>query len=282
MPSYKDDLTVANRPCYTAKSALLEAHYYWRPTTGGHHGGSSSGGLVLRRRTQTQSLASTATEQIRRRIVDGELQLGQALSETTLAAELGISKTPIREALLRLAAEGLVQILPQRGTFVFELSEVDAHALSDFRTTLEVEALRMAMRDHKPALVAALRAVLGKMKPSRSQSESLQYRALDDRFHRVIMEHSYNPYLARAYENIAVLVHALRNRLVIDAPTHAQSLKDHKELVRAIEKGEVEKSVTLLKEHIARSPADYVKRLTRSRDPQRVMDGWGLAASLFR
>jgi DNA-binding GntR family transcriptional regulator len=214
--------------------------------------------------------------------VDGDLKLGQALSETTLAAELGISKTPIREALVRLAAEGLVQILPQRGTFVFELSEVDAHALSDFRTMLEIEALRIAMRDHRPALVAALKAVFGRMKPSRSQAESLQYRALDDRFHRVIIEHSYNAYLAGAYETIAVLVHALRNRLVIDAPTHAQSLKDHKELVRLIEKGEVEKTVKLLREHIARSPADYAKRLTRSRAPQRIVDGWGLAASLFR
>jgi DNA-binding GntR family transcriptional regulator len=57
----------------------------------------TTGGTVLRKRVQTQSLASKATEQIRRRIVDGDLQLGQALSETSLAAELGISKTPIRD-----------------------------------------------------------------------------------------------------------------------------------------------------------------------------------------
>ena len=236
----------------------------------------------MRRRAQTQSLASNATEQIRRRIVDGDLKLGQALSETTLAADLGISKTPIREALVRLQAEGLVQILPQRGTYVFLFSEVDAQALSDFRSVLEIEALRIAMREHAPALVAVLKAVLAKMKPSRSQSETLQYRALDDRFHRAIIEHSKNAYLAAAYENIAVLVQTLRNRLVVDVRTHTNSLKDHKELVRLVEKGEVEKAAALLKEHIAKTPADYARRMTRSRDPQRIIDGLGFVTALFR
>lgn len=236
----------------------------------------------MRRRTQPRSLAGNAAEQIRRRIVDGELKLGQALSETTLAAELGISKTPIREALVRLEAEGLIQILPQRGTFVFPLSEVDAHALSDFRCLLEIEALRIAMRDHAPALVAALKAVLAKMQPSRSHSASMQYRALDDRFHRAIIEHSNNAYLAAAYENIAVLVQTLRNRLVIDVRTHAQSLKDHKNLVRLVEKGDVEKAAALLKEHVARTPAEYARLLTRSRAPQCIFDGFGFAAALFR
>lgn len=236
----------------------------------------------MRRRAQTQSLASNATEQIRRRIVDGDVKFGQALSETTLAAELGISKTPIREALVRLEAEGLVQILPQRGTFVFPLSDVDAHALSDFRSLLEIDALRIAMRDRAPALVAALRSVLAKMKPSRSQGDSLQYRALDDRFHRAIIEHSNNAYLAAAYENIAQLVQTLRNRLTMDARMHAQSLKDHKDLVRLVEKGDVEKAALPLKEHIAKTPADYAKRLTRSRDPQRIIDGFAFAPGLFR
>ena len=214
--------------------------------------------------------------------MDGDLNLGQALSESSLAAALGISKTPIREALVRLAAEGLVQILPQRGTFVFELSEVDAHALSNFRTLLEIEALRIAMHDDRPALVTALKAVLGKMKLGRSQSDSLQYRTLDDRFHRTIIEHSNNAYLAAAYEKIAVLVHALRNRLIVDARTHSQSLKDHRELVRLIERGELEKTAQLLKEHIAKTSAEYARRLTRARDPQRIFDGFGLAAALFR
>lgn len=236
----------------------------------------------MRRRTQPQSLASSATEQIRRRIVDGDLKLGQALSETSLAAELGISKTPIREALLRLQAEGLVQILPQRGTFVFPLSEVDAHALGDFRSLLEIEALRIAMRDHAPALVAELKAVLAKMKPSKMRGDSLQYRALDDRFHRAIIAHSHNAYLAAAYENIAVLVQTLRNRLVVDARMHAESVKDHQDLVRLLERGQIEKAAGLLRQHIARTPAQYASRLAPGYDLHRVIGGLGFAAAHFR
>ena len=110
----------------------------------------------------------------------------------------------------------------------------------------------------------------------------MQYRALDDRFHRTIIEYSHNAYLTAAYENIAVLVQTLRNRLIIDARTHAESLKDHKDLVRLLEKGEVEKTATLLREHIAKTPADYARRLTRARDPQRIIDSCGFAAALFR
>ena len=64
--------------------------------------------------------------------------------------------------------------------------------------------------------------------------------------------------------------------------THDQSLKDHKDLVRLVEKGEVEKAAALLKEHIAKTPADYARRLTRSRDPQRIIDGLAFATALFR
>ncbi|MET0540732.1 MAG: GntR family transcriptional regulator [Variovorax sp.] len=219
------------------------------------------GGTLLRRPTQTHSLAGHAAEQIRRKIVDGTLELGQALSETALAAELGVSKTPVREALQRLETEGLVQILPQRGTFVFPLSEVDAHALGEFRCMLEVEALRIAMRRDTPALAAAMKAIVARMRPARTKAESQTYRALDDALHRTIIAHGHNPYLTNAYENIALLVQTLRNRLQVDVRVHEQSLKDHKALVRFVEKGQFDKAVALLKSHIAKTPADYARRL---------------------
>jgi DNA-binding GntR family transcriptional regulator len=213
-----------------------------------------------------RSLAEQAAERIRRLIVGGKLQPGQALSETALAAELGVSKTPIREALLRLQTEGLVQILPQKGTFVFQLSVVDAHALSEFRSVLEITALRLAMRRDAAALAAALRTVVDKMKPAKSTSESLNYLALDDLFHRCIIEHCDNAYLSDSYESVALLVQTLRNRLADDTQLNARSLKDHRELVRLIERGQVEQAATHLKKHIANTAADYAKRLAPSSD----------------
>jgi DNA-binding GntR family transcriptional regulator len=236
----------------------------------------------LRTKALPRSLADQSAEQIRGQIVDGKLQPGQALSETALAAELGVSKTPIREALLRLQTEGLVQILPQRGTFVFQLSAVDAHALSAFRSLLEVEALLSATRDDRAALAAALKAVVDEMKPAESDTEAVNYRRLDDRFHRCIIEHCGNAYLSDAYESIALLVQTLRNRLTHDARLNARSLKEHKALVRLIEKGDVDEAVALLKKHIAQTPADYAEWLAPGGHARRSIVGAGILASFPR
>ena len=70
---------------------------------------------------QAKSLADLVVQELRTRILDGRLRLGENLSENTLAADLGISKTPVREALLRLKMDRLVDVLPQRGSYVFQL-----------------------------------------------------------------------------------------------------------------------------------------------------------------
>ena len=69
-----------------------------------------------------KTLTEQAADAIRARIVEGQFEFGEALSEITLATELGVSKTPVREAFLQLKNEGLVDILPQRGTFVFRMT----------------------------------------------------------------------------------------------------------------------------------------------------------------
>ena len=213
---------------------------------------------------------------MRRRLTDAGITLED------LGAELGVSKTPIREALLRLRTEGLVHILPQRGTFVFQLSTAEAHALSEFRSVLEIAALRLAMHRDLPALAQALRTIVNTMKPAKTMHESLNYRALDDLFHRCIVEHCHNAYLSDSYESIALLAQTLRNRLAVDAQLNARSLKDHKDLVRLIERGQVEKAAAQLEKHIAKTPADYAKRLAPSIGARRTGQGTNTIASFSR
>ena len=92
-----------------------------------------------------KSLTELVGEELRARIVDGRLRLGAALSENALAAELGLSKTPVREALLQLKLERLVEVLPQRGTYVFRLAADQVAPISELREVLEVAALTAAM-----------------------------------------------------------------------------------------------------------------------------------------
>src|SRR3546814_1175987 len=93
-----------------------------------------------------KSLTELVKEHVRTRITNGELMLGEALSENVLAAQLGISKTPVREALLQLKLEGLVDIQPQRGSFVFTMAPEEAAELCQYRSEEHTSELQSLMR----------------------------------------------------------------------------------------------------------------------------------------
>ena len=96
--------------------------------------------------SQPLSLSQKAYELIRRRIVDLELLPGAILDEGRLQSELGVGRTPIREALLRLSMERLVTIVPRRGIFVAEIGITDLQQIFEVRILLEAQAARLAAR----------------------------------------------------------------------------------------------------------------------------------------
>jgi DNA-binding GntR family transcriptional regulator len=210
--------------------------------------------------TRPRSLADQAAEQIRRRIVRGDFQLGEALSETTLAAELGVSKTPIREAFLRLKTEGLVDVQPQRGTFVFHMSAGEVRTLSEFRDVLEISALRLAMQKDAPALAAALESIVADMDRALAGDDAVGYREHDGLFHKCIIDHCGNAYLSESYATIAFRIQALRNRLSRESALNAQSLNEHRMLGEMIGRGGDAKAVAFLKKHIATTAAENLTR----------------------
>lgn len=211
-----------------------------------------------------RSLAEQAAEQIRGRIVRGDFALGEALSETTLAAELGVSKTPIREAFLRLKTEGLVDIQPQRGTFVFQMTADEVRALSDFRDVLETAALVFAMRRDARALGHALGLIVADMRSALAARRPDQYRELDGLYHQRIIEHAANTFLWGSYETIAFRVQSLRNRLSQDESLNARSFEEHKVLARLVGRGETARAKAFLSRHIGTTAADYRRLLRRS------------------
>jgi DNA-binding GntR family transcriptional regulator len=211
-----------------------------------------------------KSLAEQAADQIRARIIRGEFELGAALSETTLATEMGVSKTPIREAFLRLKTEGLVDVQPQRGTFVFQMNEADVRDLSDFREVLETAALGFAMRRDARALGKELCAIATDMKGAVAERDVERYKELDGQFHRRIIEHAENSYLANCYDTITFRVRALRNRLAQLPDQNARSLEEHRVLANAVGRGEAVKARTFLSKHIGVTASEYTGILRQS------------------
>ncbi|HEU4643961.1 MAG TPA: GntR family transcriptional regulator, partial [Burkholderiales bacterium] len=182
-----------------------------------------------------KSLSDLAVERIRAAIVEGQLGFGEQLSEAALALNLGISKTPVREALLRLKLDGLVDIQPQRGTFVFTLAADEVRELTAFRQIVETEALALAMRRDLRALVQALRDNLARM-PKRG-SDPRRVHALDTEFHDLIVGASGNRHLAAAYALVGHRIEALRYRLPVDDEQVEHCQQNHRRIVAQIATG---------------------------------------------
>ena len=132
---------------------------------------SMSQATMHRLLVRPKSLTDLAHDSIRQFIVGGELAMGAQLSEATLAAQLGISKTPVREALLRLRVDGLIEIQPQRGTFVFSLTPRQVEEICAFREVIEVSAVKLAMEARTPRLVGTLQANVREMSLARKSPQ---------------------------------------------------------------------------------------------------------------
>jgi DNA-binding GntR family transcriptional regulator len=198
-----------------------------------------------------KSLKDLVVEELRNRIVDNRLRLGAALSENTLAAELGISKTPVREALLQLKLEGLVEVQPQRGTYVFRLDPQQVVLISELREVLEIAAAGAAIERNGPALFANMGKILEEMRAAYEAGDTVSYHVLDGRYHQAIVDLCGNPYIVDAYSQIGFRIQALRSRLSNEAVLNSRSMKDHVKMLELVRKGDAPGLQALLRTHVA-------------------------------
>jgi DNA-binding GntR family transcriptional regulator len=207
------------------------------------------------------SLTEQAAAHIRGRIVHGTLQCGEPLSELALAQELGVSKTPVREALLELKRQGLVEIHPQRGTFVFEMSSAQVVQLAETRSILELAALRLAMDRNGQALSLRWAELVAAMDVAMANENTEDYRVLDGVFHQAMFDLAENQFLSETFTVIAFRIQALRNRLSLDPALNEKSHGEHKRLVALAAGGEAEKVAELLAWHIEWTRSSYIDLL---------------------
>jgi DNA-binding GntR family transcriptional regulator len=204
------------------------------------------------RTVEEPNLTRIAYEKIRAAIVYGPLDLGEPLSENALAKALGMSKAPVRAAMSELRLKGLVEVVPQSGTYVFSPTRQDIADLCDFRFLLEGQALEASVQQNAPALVAAMEAVVQAMRAAGSE-ERTETRHLDSEYHLLFVKYCGNRYLADAYETIGHRVEALRHRFMHTMVFRQKAMTEHAELVDLIAAGRVAKAVSMLGEHIART-----------------------------
>ena len=199
-----------------------------------------------------QLLTDLAVDRIRTAIVDGDLALGAQVSEAQLAQQLGVSKTPVREALLRLKSEGLVEISPQRGTFVFKLQPEQVSQLCRYRAMIETAALREAAADNGAALTKEMVRCVKEMKVAEKARDLNALARIDMDFHGQFIAFCPNEYLKSGYAVLSSQLRALRHRSPIP-----NAVSSHQVLVDAVAGGDIEAACALLVEHVLENEPRY-------------------------
>jgi DNA-binding GntR family transcriptional regulator len=198
-----------------------------------------------------QLLADRAYTELRDRIVTLQIPPGAPIDEDLLGAELKIGRTPVREAIKRLALENLVTVYPRRGTFASEINNTDLADVSDVRAQLEGHAAYRAAQRITDAQRAELDQLLEELGHSRGSDDIEKLMALDARVHRFVYRCAGNHYLEQTltrYFNLSLRIW----HLVLDRLPHLFTrVHEHDDLLRAIEAGDADKARTVLSQHVA-------------------------------
>jgi DNA-binding GntR family transcriptional regulator len=145
-------------------------------------------------------LSDQAYDVVRRSILDGTLSPGSRIVESEIARQLGVSQAPVREAVKRLAHEGLVTSLPRRGSYVTQISEAEADDARVVRALLEEAAARDAVKHFDDAARRTLEGLVDAMREDAKSDDLAAFRVHDMAFHRAVVELSGNSYLPRLWD----------------------------------------------------------------------------------
>jgi DNA-binding GntR family transcriptional regulator len=195
------------------------------------------------------NVTASVTEALRRAIVTLELRPGEVLDKGAICERLGVSRFPVSEALARLQSEGLVDILPQRGSTVslVKLSDVSEYML--IRKALECEAIRVLTGNHAEALIETLAANLATQRSAVEGNDRETFHHFDLEFHDMLSA-------SMRFDKIKVVIEAARanldraRRLIVTPRRLAFSLREHQAVFDAIAAGDAGRGAAAMRAHI--------------------------------
>jgi DNA-binding GntR family transcriptional regulator len=188
---------------------------------------------------------------IRDAILDGSLLPGSPLVEKTIAADLEISRAPVREAIRMLSKEGLVESVPYRGSYVRSMSARDIEEIYSLRGLLERYAVESSLTREPPPSLAALEAACAAMDAAAATGDRRALNEADRRFHRALIALADHELLLGMWQQIELRARhamALRNSQLGDAKAVAAN---HRTIVDALRNGDLEQGLRLVTEHVA-------------------------------
>jgi DNA-binding GntR family transcriptional regulator len=207
---------------------------------------SETSNIAMKKLKIPANLTVLAYESIKQYILDGRLDGDARLTEEYLATQLGISKSPIREALNRLEAEGLIRIEPRRGAYLRAFSIQDISDLYDLREALEKHVAHSAKMT--PEFVLELKQSIRKMRQYLRENDKSRYIEEDMRFHAALANATGNDRLAKVLENVQNQIWIFRRKTYDLSSSSAPDF--HEGIVRALEKNDRAKAERAMSDHI--------------------------------
>ncbi|KFC65811.1 GntR family transcriptional regulator [Bosea sp. LC85] len=197
-------------------------------------------------------------ESLRKAIIAGRFSDGERLNERDLALDLGVSTTPLKEALRQLEAEGLIRTEARRGVFV-TYGPQQAEEMSLARAALESMIARMAAKRASRADVEVLRAQVADMEAATRSGDVERLIELNELFHGQIHEASGCDYLRRLQGKQQIYNHTTRVGLLREADERGRALAEHRAILDAIAAGDQDAAERIMRDHIVRSGQRHIE-----------------------
>jgi DNA-binding GntR family transcriptional regulator len=210
------------------------------------------------------SLSNRILNLIEKAILTGSIKPGERLIETELAKSLGISKSPVREALKRLEGEGIVQLLPRKGYFVRDINRKSIEDFFDVMFILEPASALLSLKNKSETVCREIDEILSDMERCLRKREHESYRILNDKFHGLFYSLTENEWIMKISQMLRKQAYMLRSLSLYTKDRFSSSLEEHQAIADAYKKGDkrlleetVKNHVMMFKENILHS--DFVR-----------------------
>ncbi len=208
---------------------------------------------------------------LRQAILKGELKPGERLMETQLANKLGVSRTPVREAIRKLELEGLVLMIPRKGAEVAEITRQDMEDVLEVRTALEELAVKDACDHITDAQLSELKKASNEFKKALLEGKDLVTCAdADMHFHDVILSATNNRRLIQMLNNLSEQMYRYRMEYLKDERTHKTLIEEHDAIRRALKKHDKVKAGAAIRVHIDNQKRSILESLTEKEEDEEL------------
>lgn len=198
---------------------------------------------------------------LRHAILKGELEPGERLMEIALAQKLGVSRTPIREAIRKLELEGLVVMVPRKGAEVADITEKDLRDVLEVRTALEELSIELAMKNMTDEDYENLKKASKSFAKDSEGDDLIKIAEADVAFHEVIYMATGNKRLIQMINNLREQMYRYRLEYIKDKSTHARLVEEHERIIEAMQKQDVNAAKAAIKLHVENQEENILKSI---------------------